>query len=116
MKKEWADKWVKALRSGDYKQCKSTLQRGDAYCCLGVLCKIVPNKLVIFENKKLSGNSLVGQQNVKIFTELKSGNGKRAKQINGIESMLADSLVKLNDEGSTFNEIADIIENEWESL
>lgn len=30
-------KWVKALRSGKYKQDKGTLKSGKGYCCLGVL-------------------------------------------------------------------------------
>lgn len=35
--------WVKALRSGEYKQTSSTLhERTDnTYCCLGVLCKVM---------------------------------------------------------------------------
>lgn len=40
MKKEIADKWVEALRSGRYKQCKSWLRDNDGFCCLGVLCDI----------------------------------------------------------------------------
>lgn len=33
-------KWVKALRSGKYKQTKSELKDNNGYCCLGVLCEI----------------------------------------------------------------------------
>jgi hypothetical protein len=35
--------WMDALRSGEYKQATGMLydQQKDAYCCLGVLCKIV---------------------------------------------------------------------------
>lgn len=37
--------WVKALKSGKYKQTKGALKRktshGIGYCCLGVLCSIV---------------------------------------------------------------------------
>lgn len=40
MKKEVAEAWVKALRSGDYKQTTSTLKSPAGYCCLGVLCDI----------------------------------------------------------------------------
>ena len=41
MKKEIADKWVEALRSGKYKQGKSALKKDDSFCCLGVLCDII---------------------------------------------------------------------------
>jgi hypothetical protein len=34
-------KWVAALRSGNYKQIKAGLRKGDNFCCLGVLCDIV---------------------------------------------------------------------------
>ena len=48
MKPEIKDLWVKALRSGDYKQTQGILQRtergrdGEAvgFCCLGVLCDL----------------------------------------------------------------------------
>jgi hypothetical protein len=29
-------KWLEALESGEYKQCKKALKKGDSYCCLGV--------------------------------------------------------------------------------
>jgi hypothetical protein len=35
------EKWVKALRSGEYKQGKGILRAGEAsFCCLGVLCDL----------------------------------------------------------------------------
>jgi hypothetical protein len=33
-------KWIAALRSGEYKQATGRLRRGDAFCCLGVLCDL----------------------------------------------------------------------------
>lgn len=41
MDAELKAKWVAALRSGDYKQGRAYLERDGAYCCLGVLCKIL---------------------------------------------------------------------------
>lgn len=32
--------WVRALRSGEYKQTRGTLTDGEGFCCLGVLCKV----------------------------------------------------------------------------
>jgi hypothetical protein len=42
MNKEIAEKWIKALRSGDYKQGSDVLHNtsNNTYCCLGVLCDI----------------------------------------------------------------------------
>jgi len=31
------NKWITALRSGEYKQTGGRLREGDCYCCLGVL-------------------------------------------------------------------------------
>jgi len=38
--KEFATKWVEALRSGDFKQTTGQLKRGDCYCAIGV-CALV---------------------------------------------------------------------------
>lgn len=32
--------WLEALRSGRYLQGKGALRKGDAYCCLGILCDL----------------------------------------------------------------------------
>jgi hypothetical protein len=42
MTKKLKNKWVKALESGDYKQCGMKLQSKDGEnCCLGVLCRVM---------------------------------------------------------------------------
>lgn len=41
MNKKLKVKWVKALRSGKFKQGQGALYDEDGYCCLGVLCKVV---------------------------------------------------------------------------
>jgi hypothetical protein len=40
MNKEIADKWIEALRSGEYEQGIASLQSGGRFCCLGVLCDL----------------------------------------------------------------------------
>ena len=50
MKEDIAKKWVKALRSGKYKQCQKRLYDGEGYCCLGVLCKILGKEFKLMEN------------------------------------------------------------------
>ena len=53
MKPEIAQRWVEALRSGEYKQGLSVLRRidesgngQDSYCCLGVLCEIAVAEVI----------------------------------------------------------------------
>lgn len=41
LKKKIKDRWVKALRSGEYSQGKNVLRdHEDNFCCLGVLCNL----------------------------------------------------------------------------
>lgn len=40
-------KWIAALKSGEYKQTKGHLQHYNAYCCLGVACRVVGGTLRI---------------------------------------------------------------------
>lgn len=32
--------WIEALKSGEYRQGREYLRKGDTYCCLGVLCDL----------------------------------------------------------------------------
>jgi len=38
--KEFAERWVAALRSGLYKQSTAHLYNDNGYCCLGVACNL----------------------------------------------------------------------------
>lgn len=40
MKAYIKDKWIKALKSGEYKKTESFLRTDKGYCCLGVLCDL----------------------------------------------------------------------------
>ena len=40
MNPEVKQKWIDALRSGDYEQGSEKLRGVNGYCCLGVLCDI----------------------------------------------------------------------------
>lgn len=47
MNKEIKEKWVAALRSGEYKQGTGCLHdTNDSYCCLGVLCDLASKEKV----------------------------------------------------------------------
>lgn len=40
MDQDIKNRWIDALRSGNYKQTQNFLSTSDGYCCLGVLCEI----------------------------------------------------------------------------
>ena len=103
MKKEVAELWVKALRSGDYRQGFGRLRTPeDNYCCLGVLCDISPIPMEM----NLS-NSLPVIEVVK-WAGLSSDNPRISD---------GRALTTLNDAaGLSFNQIVDFIEKEWETL
>lgn len=100
-------KWIEALRSGYYKQGKFSLCFSlfvdNYYCCLGVACKISGVKSNIEnECEFFDGQKLLLPISVKHKLGMSSENGEFDES----------SLVLLNDRGSTFNEIASVIENE----
>jgi hypothetical protein len=99
-----AKKWIEALRSGKYEQAKDQLKKGDKFCCLGVACDI--SKLGEWSGNEYMDNekSLPGM--VTDWLGLTSGMG----------IFYNGCLSELNDEGYSFEKIADIIESEPEGL
>lgn len=129
-----AQKWVEALRSGEYPQTEGKLTRWGAglspalnrtypvgHCCLGVACELAVKDGVEI-NVMHDERGYVhydGEDNYLPpsvvewlgFTKSASSQGVYKEDDNRVLS-----LAKLNDEGSTFNEIADVIEENAERL
>ena len=109
MKTDIKDRWILALRSGEYKQGRGFLYRNDGtMCCLGVLCDLYVKE----NNKKWEGNNmfydLLGKtkslpNEVQQWADLNDGNPTVSSH---------NSLAELNDDGASFEVIADIIEKE----
>jgi len=106
------DKWIDALRSGQYKQGHHVLRSAsNNYCCLGVLCevegltcKLVRNYFYNFAGH-VSDISYLGDYNI-------ATNGRLPTAVSYIDGSTLTScaaLAHLNDEGFTFDEIAEII-------
>lgn len=116
MKKEHAQKWVDALRSGKYKQGAGRLKivhddtKEERFCCLGVLCEIFPELEL---NKRISDNGLVEQHDGILCGYKKIGLSHETGIISHLISSGPDNLTNLNDSGKNFNELADIIEKEY---
>lgn len=122
MNEEIRAEWIKRLRSGQYKQGKLRLrtsvdtmhERGMTkpnYCCLGVLCEIAVEQGIItydghvYNSSGSSNNSLLPSVVVN-WAGLRSESPFVVTPEN--ESI---ALVSLNDNGRSFDEIADYIEN-----
>jgi len=133
MKKEIADLWVKALRSGEYKQGQMTLYdaQEQSYCCLGVLCRL--------HEQTTNAGKFIGYGTgpdthpcASYVTEDDEGNTYEQTAVTPYPVMLwsglltsngelpacdfEDCLTSRNDNGASFTEIADVIEANWESL
>ncbi len=106
MKKQDIQKWVKALRSGKYKQASESLQFGNRFCCLGVACKlfIPPEKLIMDEQASTTLFGGLPDQQKNAPQWLKDINDDFLFETRNTLSYLNDS------EGLTFNEIADVLE------
>lgn len=103
MSKELFTKWVAALRSGEIKQAKGTLinETTGAMCCLGVLQYVATGGQV--ESGGLPTCDFLQRHNIKFFNS--SGIADQGPDLvdNGFAS-------ELNDKGVSFNEIADLLE------
>ena len=117
MKETIKNIWVKALRSGQYQQGKMFLQKNNTFCCLGVLCDIM---------QKETGDLSIRNQNVwdkcVLYNEVAGSLPIEVRDWAGMWSCDGSitertSLTSLNDSNNkTFEEIAEVIEEQWEIL
>jgi len=108
MNEQVKEKWLSALRSGDYKQTKSCLHKGDGFCCLGVLCDLYGKEHNV-EWKLVDAGIYYEFQDKKAILPLSVIEWAGVEDDNP-EICGETPLSRLNDTGYTFNEIADIIE------
>ena len=132
MRKEVAKKWIKALRSGKYKQGQEYLKyynqkHQPRHCCLGVLCELYNDEMKKNHKKTLSiktdfdGSPLKngyvkfdGKHDflpsvVRKWAGIKNRDGK-------INRGSYNSLAGMNDSGKTFKTISNVIEKNVENL
>jgi hypothetical protein len=102
--------WVKALRSGEYKQSHSKLQNRDGHCCLGVACELfIPKDLQERQGGVLFGD--VPEAQLYAPDWLKQFDDDFAKRTGIYVSKLNDFGVPREiDEPFSFEEIADLLE------
>lgn len=121
-------RWVKALRSGKYKQGRGFLchyernAQEPSYCCLGVLMDLVAKRLgyckethpetpiVDFRRDHRTFASSALLEDVVVLIDLIDGFGFIERGARW------PSLAAMNDDGASFDEIADMIENNPELI
>lgn len=104
-----ARRWVKALRSGEYKQATGGLRsEAGGFCCLGVLCDVV-------DPSQWEPDGL--------WFRYRGNRGSPPKEVpsllpfswsldRGVE--IAELISRNDDWGWTFDQIADYIESLWD--
>lgn len=111
MKPEIKAEWVAALRSGEYQQGKDWLESDGKFCCLGVLCSIAVQKGDL--QREQYGNTVeyVRKEDMS-STKILPTYLYDLAGLTGAFSVKGKNytLAGLNDEGFTFDQIADIIE------
>lgn len=143
MKKEIMKKWIKALRSGKYKQGQGTLKqynrKGEAqHCCLGVLCELYNQEMKKNKKKtlpeKICNNNYDFDNGYTRFGNKTDDLPKEVMKWSGINNSLgtikkeetwfgnykvsssSETLADLNDSGRKFKTISNIIEKNYENL
>lgn len=120
MDRDIATRWVKALRSGRYKQAKEHLASTAGMCCLGVLCTILRTRVDKSDDAYwefgIERNRLNLPAEVQARAGIKSRGGVFYSLLHDDGKIYRRELSALNDSGKSFAEIADMIEKNWELL
>jgi hypothetical protein len=105
MLKTWKKKWIEALRGGKYKQTTRYLRRENGtYCCLGVICDLVaPENWGNVNNNGVLNFTFQDE----IALDWLPRTLMRKLCITHEEET---TLISMNDAGSTFDDIANHIE------
>jgi hypothetical protein len=129
MKQNIMKQWIKALRSGKYKQGTGTLKqynsKGKAeHCCLGVLCELYNQEMRKNKKKTIPEKIYDNDSNFSFgytrFDGSCDGLPKSVRDWSGVKNIIGqfetENLADLNDTGRKFKTIAGIIEKNWEVL
>lgn len=125
MKEDIAKVWIDALRSGKYEQGGDYLCKDSRHCCLGVLCELYMDHTGDMKYSRMTdddnGHDVVSYGGctevlpceVMEWAEIATSIGKI---YDDSAEFGFSSLSEMNDSGHSFNELAQIIEDNWLSL
>ena len=106
-------RWLAELRSGNYKQGKGALHRGDEFCCLGVAAKMFATG----DTRVTLAPAVDPEHKVVSYDRNTAMAPPYVVEALGLHDYLGvglahSSLSSLNDRGNSFNHIADLIESD----
>lgn len=102
MDRQLKQKWIEALRSGEYQQGRYSFELNDAFCCLGVLCKVAGQPTMIDPDG--SGEYADNYDFIRIVIPSVS-------TVSRLEAMNDGSGDEFENNRQSFAQIADYIEN-----
>jgi len=116
-------KWIDALRSGKYHQGQSKLYSGDGFCCLGVLCDIYAKEVGDIAWVKKDPSKTVDDDKWDYWyfddqSEVLPDCVCKWAEMDEDDPVLTKgqyyltSLAELNDKGATFEDLAEVIEEQ----
>lgn len=109
MKAEIKQKWIAALRGGEYKQTTGKLRCEDSFCCLGVLCDLFGKECDMGWSNMAGRYTFFGKEKT-LMPQVMEWSGIHSR----VASYSGGTLTYANDNiGKTFDEIADIIEKHF---
>lgn len=104
------DTWLRALRSGEYKQTRGKLKDlSGGYCCLGVACEVIGDGLVLREEKYLRADGMSRWWHVSGDISAEDTWGKPCYGWSD-QAVVLEEAMAMNDEGHSFAEIADFLD------
>jgi hypothetical protein len=114
MNPEVKTKWVAALRSGEFKQGTMRLRKDDCFCCLGVLCELFRAEKPDASKWEQNGDRMEFHASGVFSSALLPDPVWRWAGLDGRGPHLpkGDSLTFVNDNGTSFPEIAKLIEEQ----
>lgn len=108
-------KWVEALRSGEYRQTRGCLHDHKGYCCLGVACDLYGKETGQDWNPSKHNECLGFEDEFEVLPETVAqfifGDSIGSRENPRLRGHT--SAADLNDEGTGFAEIADLIETKF---
>lgn len=134
LKPEIKAAWLTALRSGEYEQGRGALNRGGKFCCLGVLCDVMVNQFDLNLDvaqepecddvccSEVEKNVISYNENASfppaevaeaVFMNRESDSNWGVKSMEAPNREMSYTLYALNDNGFSFAEIADVIEEQY---
>ncbi len=120
MNSQVKQQWTTALRSGEYTQGRWNLQTEQGFCCLGVLCDVYAKETgtewevsITDDDEPLTYYSFEGRSTNLPESVVKWAGLDHESPFVKYASGETNELAGLNDQGYTFEEIAQLIEEQF---